>query len=379
MSILGTHLTLLIGPTVPLPASPELVRGLRSVEVKNRDKGRSGFELHFTIGRAGPADVADFPIQRDPRVQPLSRVIVVVTFDLLPQVLIDGIVTRQALLPGQEPGTSTLTLKGQDVSFMMGRKERSEQHVGLAEPMIVMKVVASYAQYGLVPMVVPPPSVDQPLPMDRIPVQQGTDYDYLQKLALRHGYVFYITPGPLPGMNTAYWGPSIREGLPQRAITVNMGPETNATIGDVDHDALEPTLVEGRVQDRQSNSQMSVQTFGSQRVPLSSQPSWLTKQSGIRHTQMRSTGVSAMSAMARAQGTLEASTDVVKVNGELDAARYGGILRSRALVGVRGAGYAYDGYYYVENVTHHITVGSYTQHFELARDGVGSTTAAVIP
>lgn len=379
MNLLGTHLTLLIGPTVPIPASPELVRSLRRVEVQNRDVGRSGFELQFSIGRSGPLDVTDFPIQRDPRVKPLSRVIVVVTFNVVPQVLIDGIVTRQTLSPGNEPGTSTLTLKGQDVSFMMTRTERSAEHLALPEPLIVAKTILSYAQYGLIPLVIPPPVIDPPLPIERVPVQQQTDYDYLSRLARRHGYVFYITPGPAPGVNTAYWGPQIRVGVPQRAITVNMGPETNARLDDADHDGLDPTMVEGQVQDRLTNARVPVRTFASTKVPLSTQPSWLVNQAGIRHTQMRSTGVSAMSALARAQGRTEASTEVVRVDGELDASRYGGILRSRALVGVRGAGYSYDGWYYVKDVTHRVSPGSYTQRFTLTRDGVGSTTPLVIP
>ena len=379
MSLLGTHLTLLIGPTVPVPASPELIRSLRRVEVQNRDDRRSGFELQFSIGRSGPSDVVDYPIQRDPRVRPLSRVIVIVTFNVIPEVLIDGIVTRQTLSPGDDPGTSTLTLKGQDVSFMMSRHERSAEHVALPESLIVAKVLLLYAQYGLIPLVIPPPVIDPPLPIERVPVQQQSDYDYLTALARRHGYVFYVIPGPAPGTNTAYWGPPIRVGLPQRAITVNMGPETNATIGDADNDALEPTLVEGRVQDRLTNARVPVRTFASTRVPLSSQPSWLVHQQGIRHSQMRSTGVTAMSALARAQGATDASTDVVHVDGTLDTNRYGGILHSRALVGVRGAGYANDGWYYVKNVTHQITVGSYTQRFELTRDGVGSTTPVVVP
>ena len=40
--------------------------------------------------------------------------------------------------------------------------------------------------------------------------------------------------------------------------------------------------------------------------------------------------------------------------GSLDVTRYGGILKARQLVGVRGAGPAFDGLYYVKNVTHKI-------------------------
>ena len=52
------------------------------------------------------------------------------------------------------------------------------------------------------PSVVP----DIPIPVDKIPAQQGTDLDYVKKLADDAGYVFYIDPGPLPGMNVGVLG-----------------------------------------------------------------------------------------------------------------------------------------------------------------------------
>ena len=59
--------------------------------------------------------------------------------------------------------------------------------------------------------------------------------------------------------------------------------------------------------------------------------------------------------------------------------RYGHILRARQLVGVRGSGRAYDGFYYVNSVTHDIKPGAYKQNFTLSRDGLVSPTPAVVP
>ena len=41
--------------------------------------------------------------------------------------------------------------------------------------------------------------------------------------------------------------------------------------------------------------------------------------------------------------------------------RYGRVLQARRLVGVRGAGMAFDGLYYVQSVTHTIKRGEYKQ------------------
>jgi hypothetical protein len=377
MSLLGVRLTLLIGPTVALPAPPPLMEAVHEVEVTHRDDGQSGFSVTFSIGRAGPSALMDYALASNPLLRPFNRVIVMVTFNATPHVLMDGIISRQELAQGTEPGTSTLTIKGEDVSVMMDREERSEEHPAQNEMLIAAKLILGYAQYGLIPVVVPPLSFDVPLPIERIPVQQGTDLDYLRKLAEVHGYVFYVTPGPAPFTNYAYWGPPIRVGLPQRAITVNMGPETNAKLDEVAKDGLGTASVDGEVQDAQTGQKIPVRTFGSLRPPLASMPSWLVDAQNVRKQKLRESGANAVQAMAQAQGAVEATTDVVKLEGELDAGSYGGVLQARALVGVRGAGFSYDGFYYVRRVSHKIALGRYTQKFELAREGLGSTTPMV--
>jgi hypothetical protein len=99
----------------------------------------------------------------------------------------------------------------------------------------------------------------------------------------------------------------------------------------------------------------------------------------VRTTAFRESGLTAMQAYARAQGTVEEASDAVSVDGELDVARYGDLLQPRSLVGVRGAGYQHDGFWYVKRVSHDIKPGSYKQSFSLTREGLGSTVPMVIP
>ena len=74
---------------------------------------------------------------------------------------------------------------------------------------------------------------------------------------------------------------------------------------------------------------------------------------------------------------LKGSANAITVSGSLDVLRYGNVLRSKLLVGVRGAGIAYDGLYYVDSVTHKIKRGEYKQSFQLSRDGLISLTPKV--
>ena len=379
MALLGTTLTLLVGPTIAVPAPSLLIENLERVEVTTSDTARSGFQLVFAAGRSGSTDLVDFPLLSLPLLGPFNRVVLVVNFGGLPKVLMDGVITHRELLPGTGPGTGTLTVTGEDVSVMMDLEEKFVEHPAQAETVIANLLIASYATYGLIPNVIPPPVIDQPLPIERVPVQQGTDLAYLNQMARRFGFVFYVIAGPAPMTNTAYWGPPVREGAPQRALSVDLGAETNVQSISFRSDGLAPTQVAGTVQDRTTNQVTAVRSLGSQRPPLAASPDWLVNLPNVRTTLFRDSGLNAMQAQARAQGVAEASTDSLTATGTLDALRYADLLTARGLVGLRGAGFQHDGLYYVKRVSHRISRGEYTQSFTLTREGVGATVPAVQP
>ena len=74
--------------------------------------------------------------------------------------------------------------------------------------MIATLLIAAYSTYGLVPAVIPPPLIDPPVPIERVPVRRGTDLAYLNAMAARFGFVCYVIPGPAPMTNTVCWGPA---------------------------------------------------------------------------------------------------------------------------------------------------------------------------
>lgn len=380
MSLLGVQLTLLIGKNVPTTAPPQMMEALESVEVTHSDEAPSGFQIAFRAERSGMLDIFDYPLLSSSLLSPFNRVILIVTFNGFPRVLMDGVITHQQLSQSNDPGASTLTVTGEDLSVIMDLEEKSVEHPALDETVIATKIIISYKEYGLIPDVRPPLILDPPLIVDRVPVQQETDLEYLKTMAKRHAYVFYLTPGRFPFSSIAYWGPPKRLDFPQRAITVNMGHESNV-IGKIDfqNDSLAVTNVSGMVQDRITNQSQPVQNIFTTQFPLSSQPA-LLMQSYVRMKRFRAEGgLNIIQAMGRAQAITDASINTIKAEGELDSLLYNGLLQSRGLVGLRGAGYSYDGIYYVKSVTHVIKEGSYKQRFILIRDGLGSTVPLVLP
>jgi hypothetical protein len=382
MDMLGIKLTLLIGPTVPLPAPLLLTENIDKVEVNQSDQGRSGFQIIFRAGRSGPVGAAEYPLLASPLLSPNSRVIIVAIVNALPRVLIDGLVTHQQLNPGTTPGSGTLTVTGEDVSVAMDREHIQDEHMAQNEMIIALKLVGKYAQYGLTPQILPPFMIDFPIPAERVPAQDDTDLKYLQTLAERYGYVFYIRPGPVPGFNTAYWGPPIRLGLPARALSVHMGHETNIENLDFQYDSREAVQVDDIIHDRTLNTDLPVKTFFSTRLPpLATMPPLPFELPNVRKVKLNNPeGLNFAQAYARAQAMTNASMDnVLTASGEVDSTRYGDVLEARGLVGVRGAGYNHDGLYYIKSVKHSISRGQYKQQFTLTREGRGSTLPVVRP
>lgn len=378
MSLLGTHLTVLAGPTVPVPLTPDLASRLREVTVTESDAGRSAFTLTLDAGRSGPTGALDTPVLGAGPLRANSRVVVVLTLGALPRVLIDGVVTETELVPGSAGAPSRARFTGQDVSVLLDRHEVTTEHVALPDNLQVLAIAARYATHGLVPQVLPPPVIDPPMPIERTPTQQGTDYEHIQQLARFHGYACYVIPGPFPGTSTLYWGPPVRADAPQKALSVDLGPDTNVTGSPTfREDVLGPELEEGSVQDARLGTVVPVRTVAALRPPLAAMPVWAVHQPNVRTRQYRESGVSATSALARAQARTDASIDCVTASGSLDGATYGSVLRPRGLVGMRGAGWSNDGLWYVQQVVHRLTPGAYTADFTLTREGYGSTVPVV--
>jgi hypothetical protein len=370
----GIHLSLMIGPLLPVPAPKAVVDAVQSVQVTS-GKDKSGFQITFAVGKRSPLLNTLLPAAYfDPMT---TRVIITVTLGGRPHVLMDGIVTRQELTPSSEPGQSTLTVTGEDLGVLMDVVEMPfMRYPGMPVIARVYAILAKYAAFGIVPLAVPPFIDDVPLPSHEIPAQQGTDLQYLKLLADRCGYVFYIEPGPLPGQSLAYWGPDIRIPVPQKALGVNMDAHTNVESLHFSLDGLAKKVVVVTMFDPVKNRVpivVPVPNINLFKPPLGLRP---TPPAKVEFPDYMS-AEEMPSVLNRVLGILARSSDAISVSGSLDVLRYGGVLRNRMLVGVRGGGLAYDGLYYVNSVTHTLKRGEFKQNFELSRDGLISNTPKV--
>jgi len=369
--LLGIRLLLLLGPTVPRPASVDLLRALTRVEVQNNSEQSDGFQLSFAVGRDNPAD---FSLILGNALAPMTRVIVSVIFGALPEVLIDGVITHHQFDPGSGSTPAAFTVTGRDLTALMDLEEKNAEFQNQPDSVIALQVLANYARYGIVPQIAP--TTDVPLMIRRIPRQQETDLQFLKRLAERNGFVFYLEPQTI-GVSTAVWGPASRVGLPQPALSVNLGAATNVRSLNFANDALAPVSSKGVFVEPFLKTSIPIPSLPSLRVPpLALSPAQAYRTRLERETANQEAASAAIRLLAATMNAPDAAT----ASGELDGARYGSLLRARKLVGLRGAGFTHDGFWYVRSVAHSIGLGAtpqFTQQFSLSREGAGALTPVV--
>lgn len=371
----GINLTLMVGPAVPIPVPQSVLDALVSVSVTtSAGETASGFELTFTLSNKSPLHTIF--LLAGGAMPPIMRVVLFVTIGGAMQVLMDGVMLETQIAPGSDSSHSTLTVRGKDLTALMNVIDFS----GIPYPAMpyfarVALIVAKYAALGVVPLPIPEIVTDIPIPIDRIPRQQGKDLEYIQQLAYEAGYVFYLDPGPLPGMSVAYWGPQIKIGVPQPALNINMDAHTNVEALSFRFDKERKVMPIVFIQEELSKAiiPIPIPDITPLNPPLGLIPPIPPQIKPLSESAFVSPLTAVMMGLAEASRT----SDAMFASGTLDVLRYGRPLKARQLVGVRGAGPAFDGLYYVNSVTHSIKRGEYKQSFELARNGLLSTLPRV--
>jgi hypothetical protein len=369
----GVHLTLLVGPAVPVPVPKVMLDALTEVEVTNGVESPGGFRLTFSLSTRSVLHSAFLVAATR---TPLMRVMIVITVNSLPQVLMNGVLTNQEVSAGESPGQSTLTLIGEDLSKLMSLQDWSGlPYPGMSVYLQVLAVLGKYAVFGVAPIVIPPRNLDIANPTEKIECHQGTDLEHLQRLAEQAGYVFYLQPGFLPTTTNAYWGPEIKVGPVQPALNLDLDAHRNVESLSFSFDSASTELPVALVLNPLTKAPIPVPipNINPLQPPLGAFGPPVTKVSLLKDT--------AKDSLTRAieKGTAVAarSQDAVSCSGSLNMARYGHVLRARSLVGVRGAGYAFDGLYFVQSVTSSMKAGEFKQSFKLSRNGLVSLSPVV--
>jgi hypothetical protein len=382
MTTAQINLGVRIGPGFPGPSPAYLMRALRKVEVTQQDSAPCGFQLTFLTEIAAAGSV--FQVVADPLLAPFNRVLLRVSAGGSPTTLIDGFITHHQYMPSNGPDDSQFVVTGEDISVMMDLVDYSREFPAMADAATVELVLAPWLALGIVPAVIP--SATSLIPVDYVPQQAETDRALLQRLAQANGNVFYVSPTEVPYMNEAYWGPPPRFLPPSAVIDVAVGAGNTSDSFSAQYNALAPETFFGESTETlvEPYEPVPIATFESTRFPpLAAQPALVANPLFSRHTLWRDDQLDPVSALLQAQSRTDVSTDeVVTVNCAFHPAVLGTVVNAPGVVGVRGTGQSYDGFYYLKSATHEISLladsgWDYTQQLTLTREGIGATTSVV--
>jgi hypothetical protein len=380
----GIRLQILTGPISFSPAPYDVMEAVQEVQVTQNAGQRSGFQLRLALAKGSPLE----RMLAERSLDPPARVILVLHIDGRPSVLSDGVITRHDIARSNEAGQSTLTLTGVDVSQMMDLIDLSGLPMPMPAEAQVYTLLAPFVAYGCVPLVVPSVLVFAPNPAERFPSVRGTSFAHLSRMADDVGYVFYIEPGPTPGMNIAYWGPEIRTGPAQPALTVNADAGSNVESLSFSFDGIQKTVYVLTLFPQQLRfpipiplpdvTPLSPPLGRKMPIPLSYRRMNVERSGsgsasgagtgGAQRSDDSTSRMDVVQTLARGLARASQAANVISASGSLDVLRYGRLLQCRRLVGVRGAGRAYDGEYVVKSVTTTMKPGELKQRFTLSRN-----------
>jgi len=380
-NILGIRVTLLLGKqAVVLPASLEAMEAIEEIEIRQSMERDSGCKIVLLAGREGPFGALGPPFVDDPRFQRGARVVVTVWNGIKPTPIFDGVITKTQYLPGEGSNEGKYTMLGRDLTHVMDREEKRVQHPALTDELVVFKTVAEYATYGVMPVAMPPAVIQPKVPIEGTPQQTCTDLAYMKKLARRNGYKVFLDPGPVPGVSQFYFGPVPRPGLPQKPISVNLGPTSDAYDVTVAHNGEALTAARAKVHDRTTGQVVPLEIPMSTNTPQSALSEALTQLGNTRTRELETSGQNSVEVLARLLAEVnEPARKVVEVTGTIDNTRYNAVLKPYYSVDIRGLGMIYNGTYTVAEVRHLLKPGDYKQSFTLQRDGLYPIVPMVTP
>src|SRR5215218_548642 len=283
------------------------------------------------------------------------------------EALIEAHVIETSAALSNEPGKSSLTVVAMDPTVLMTLEERVKPWPNMADSDIASAI---FGDHGFTPDVeATQPSRDE---VRQTTIQRGSDIQFLKQLAGRNGYECFVELDPASGTVSGHFHKPRVEETPQGVLSVSLGEATNVNSFAARFDMLRPVEAKVTGLDVDDQSDQAAEIQGTALTELGSKPTGSSDKP--RKILLTETGLAQSGELQTlAQAVVDSSAFAISADGELNTVAYGGILRAKRPVLVRGAGTRFSGSYYVERVLHSFTPEGYTQRFTLRRNGIGLT------
>jgi len=350
-------------------ASADVLNAVRRIEME--DHASMADMLRLRLAVAVKQDGSGWTLIDDNLFPRLAKVKLSVTVGSgQPTALIEGYVVEVDTVFSSEPNGSLLTVTAMDSTVLMHLEEKVKQWPNQMDSDVASSIFSD-ASYNFTPVVESTQWTRQE--DDQTLIQRGTDIQFLHHLAERNGYECFVEPNDA-GQLEGHFHPPKHDMQPQGTLTVNMGSATNVNRFEARFDMVRPVTAKGSTVDPDDASKQD----GDADTTTKSEDMGDT--STVPQDKPRSLLLSqlAMAKSGEVQRYTQAVVDrlswSIVAEGDLNTLAYGGVLKAKQPVMVRGVGQQFSGRYYVERVLHQIGGdGTYIQKFTLRRNATGLT------
>ena len=336
-------------------SEPELAEAVQ-VEVEERMGQATTYKLHYE------ADIedGDLPLLVDGRLDAGSDISVLVPTETGAQCLVKGPVTGQHISLQHGGAGSTLVVRGTDNTITMDHEAKSEAWSGLTDSDAVTAILGNY---GFIPDV---DSTSARHSEDKHTlIQRGTDLSFVQQLARRNGFLFWLNCDEF-GLETAKFKRPPLSDMSIAELIINLDTP-NVQQFNIEWDVERPTSVEAT----QLDLNMKTDINGD----VSTTPQTLLGDSGLatitgdtRSQFLTAPSDDAGDLTARGEGALIESDWFIRAMCQTSLENLGQLVRAHSVVNVRGAGSRHSGNYFVSAVRHVIDDVSHRMEIELLRN-----------
>lgn len=297
----------------------------------------------------------------------LSKVRIDITVGSRTETLMTTYVIRTSASLSNQPGESSFDVVAMGPTVLMNLEETIRAWPDMSDSEIATAVFSD-AKYRFKP-IVDSTDVHRSLEEHQV-IQRETDIRFLQRLARRNGFECYVEVNPKSGKPEGHFHAPRPDKAPQGALSVNLGEATNVNAFTASYDMLRPTTARVVGLDIESQSDQPADIDRLKISTLGKAPTLGGNR--IRHVLLGQTGLAQTGELQTlAQATVDRFAWAIQADGELNTVAYGGLLRAKRPIQVRGAGLRFSGTYYVERVLHTFTSDGYVQQFTLRRNALG--------
>lgn len=347
------------------PAASDLLQAIQQIEVEDHANMADMMRLRVTIGIkdgcSGWSFVDDDIFRRLTKLK-----ITVAVGSGRSETLMNSYVIETNANYANQPGSSVLNVVAMDPTVLMNLEEKVKAWPNMSDSEIA-SAIFSGPEYKFTPIV---DDVSWKRQENDVTVmQRGTDIQFLQQLAHRNGFEVFVETNGVTGIVEGHFHAPRLDDPSQGVLSVNMRDATNVNTFNARFDMLRPATAEASNLDDGERESQQAQSSSARETTLGRSTTLDT--SRPRKVLPSQTGlVRAGELQTLTQAITDRSSLAITADGELNTVAYGGVIRAKRKITVRGAG-VYSGEYYVERVHHVFTGDSYTQGFTLRRNATG--------